>query len=122
MIYLGKYYKDLGVNTDLNIPRTDYVSIEDAEALEYKYVLVLVNNITKQIARYDTDNGMKQSSDNPYYYTFTDIDTDNLTDGEYTYTLYEDNVQVASGLLTYRQNAPVNKTVYEKTTEYVVYK
>lgn len=118
MIYLGKYYEDLGVNTDLNITRTEYIYSERAAM----YRLVLVNNITKQTFSYDTDDGMEETSSNPYYYTFTNIDTDILSDGEYTYTLYENNAQVASGLLTYRKNAPDNKTVYENPTEYVVYK
>lgn len=119
MIYLGKYYEDMGVNTSINITRIEHLP-DDEDTV--KYVLNLINNVSKQSYIYDTDDGMTQISDNPYYYTFDNIDTDSLTDGEYTYTLYKNDVNVASGLLTYRANAPKDTTTYNKTNEYIVYK
>ena len=116
MIYLGKYYEDLGTNTSINITRTNYV-LDDGE-----YVLELTNNISNKTYRFDTNNGMTQISNNPFYYTFDNIDTFSLEDGEYTYVLYENDVNVASGLLTYRSSAPKDTTTYNKTNEYIVYK
>ena len=117
MIYLGKYYNNYGVDASINIPRYEYLG-----DIHYDYDLILTNNVTNASTHYLTEDGLTQNSTNPYYYNFSNIDTSTLTDGEYTLILIQQGDEVYRGLLTYRDNDPSEKKVYNKTTEYVVYK
>lgn len=114
MIYLGQYYEDKGLNTSLNIPR---YTLDDAE--EHQYTIEIVNNITKN-SLYQSENLVNDSS-SEYYYSFLGLDTSSLSDGEYTLSLFEDETLVYEGILSYRNAAKTDVSVYNTPTKYVVY-
>lgn len=114
MIYLGQYYEDKGYNTDLNIPRYQII-----DSSMHNYTIVIVNNITKNTVS-QSENLINDSSSD-YYYSFSGFDTSNLTDGEYTISLFEDNNLVFDGLLAFRNEPKVDASVYNTATKYIVY-
>ena len=112
MIYLGQYYEDKGYNTDLNIPRSQ---LDDYSIHQYR--IVIVNNITKNIV---SQSDLINDSSSDYYYKFSDFDTTNLSDGEYTLSLYSDDNLVYDGLLSFRNAPKADVSVYNTTTKYIV--
>lgn len=119
MIYIGKYYKDKGYNTYFNVPRTT----EKVEGEKYHYQLVFVNNITKKeiILDNEIDDNIEDDSTSEYYYQFNNLNFSDFDEGEYTFSLYQDEVLVYQGLVTYRNAIPTNSSVYNTETNYIVY-
>lgn len=114
MIYLGQYYENKGYNTSLNIPRSSYSDIQDGSL-----AIVIKNNITNIVV--SQGENLVNDSSSPYYYDISGLDTNSLVDGEYTFNLYDDNILVWNGILSFRNNAPTTVSVYENPTKYKVY-
>ena len=116
MIYLGKYYQDMGFTNSLIIPR--YTS---ADASEYR--IIMINNVDKTTIINDTtiDDNIEQNSDSPFYYKFDSVNLTGIKDGEYTVTLFTDDELVFSGLMTFRDKKPGNASVYNTSSGYIVY-
>lgn len=113
MTYIGKYYEDKGYKTGIYIPKLDYNI--DASVL----IIRAINNVDKTSMSWDVS--VNQENSTYFYYNFIGLDTTSISEGEYTLYLYTDGVEAYSGLMSYRNSTPVNSSVYDNPTEYVVY-
>lgn len=75
-------------------------------------LLKLYNNTTKREINLDN---LEDITDSRLFFHFKITLPDGVDDGEYTYTLYEDDVVKASGLLQVGDYVP-EKTTYEGNT------
>lgn len=82
-------------------------------------ILQITNNVTKQEWNYTVDDANKYRD----YFLFEGLQLqEGMTDGEYTYNLWDDDVVVSTGLMRIGDYKAQNKTYDKGKSGYVYYK